>query len=264
MFPDLTQKARSGILKFLWQNDPFKAKWAILAKAYSTIRDDHEGDVSLDQFLALNASFIRIIEPIRYLEMMGWELSIDEEQQYTMAKVKHVTTLDAEAATNYSADDVVRHCYDVGLVFETQRAHTERTSDNGSIMAFATQPNVIVSKKDDVEITGSNNVVHANPHSSPAFEVPTMTLEPLASLPSPCVLDPMISNTQITGRCDVLPDQNSPMFQSLHSLGFDNMHSPDVDTRGTGIDNPYRYPTDAPNTGETLDRVEFEQYLNFF
>lgn len=264
MFPDLTQKARSGILKFLWSNDSFKAKWAILAKAYSIIRDDHDGEVTLEQFLSLNAPFIRIIEPVRYLEMMGWELSVDEEQQYTMAKVKAVTPIDTEVATNYSVDDVVKHCYDVGLVFETQRTHNDHPGDNGSVMAFATQPNLMVNQNDDVEIAGSNNAVHADFNASPGVEIPSMALESVASLPSPSDMEPMMSSTQITERSRVLPVQNNPMLHGLHSLGFDNLQSPDADRIGANVDDTYGHPTETQNTGESFDRFEFEQYLNFF
>jgi hypothetical protein len=40
---DIPQISKSGFLRVLRENDPFKAKWTILAKAYSLVRDDNLG-----------------------------------------------------------------------------------------------------------------------------------------------------------------------------------------------------------------------------
>lgn len=39
IFPWLQQKEMSGFITILWREDPFHAKWTIVARAYSIIRD---------------------------------------------------------------------------------------------------------------------------------------------------------------------------------------------------------------------------------
>lgn len=161
IFPELTQKAKSGILRFLWQNDPFKAKWALLAKAYSIVRDDHVREVSLDSFLNLNTAFIGIIEPARYLNVMGWELTVDGDGQYTMARVKTPTITETEVSTNYSVNDIVKRCYETGYVSETSRIRRNKKShnDNGPLLAFAAQPSLLVNQNDGIYITGDSSSI---------------------------------------------------------------------------------------------------------
>lgn len=266
LFPELTQKARSGILKFLWQNDPFKAKWAILAKAYSIIRDDHEGEVTLDQFLTLNIDFIRILEPTRYLEAMGWELNIDDQQQYTMARVNVVTTADAEIATNYSVDDVVKHCYDSGLVVEAHRTHNERSNGNGAVMAFAAQPNLVVNQNDNVQIEGTNNIVHANFDANSAVVVPAIGSEHTLSLPYPGDMNAMVINAQIAGGDHVLPIQNDPMLHAIHDIhdmDFGTDQSLETDNDRIDVSETYSETIEAQYADGTLGAIRFEDYVQY-
>ncbi|KAL1999276.1 hypothetical protein VTN02DRAFT_4747 [Thermoascus thermophilus] len=159
IFPDLTQKAKSGILKFLWQNDPFKAKWAILAKAYSIVRDDHVGQVSLDSFLSLNGHFIGILEPACYLAAMGWELTVNEQHQYTMVRVNPTYPTETEAATNYSVNDIVNRCYATGYVSGNSRPCDTKYQGTSHLMAFATQPSAAVNNNSDIQDTGNNGIM---------------------------------------------------------------------------------------------------------
>lgn len=118
MLTDMTQKSKSGIIRNLWQLDPNKAKWSILAKAYSILRDNHGNDVSLDTFLELTVPFIGLIQPCDYLETMGCKIITIEDQQYEVQR----NSLDgpdlSNSATNYSVADIVNYCYDRGYVEE--------------------------------------------------------------------------------------------------------------------------------------------------
>ncbi|KAI9035435.1 mating-type protein MAT alpha 1 [Aspergillus affinis] len=158
MFPDLTQKTKSGILRFLWQNDQFKAKWAILARAYSIVRDDHEDEVTLETFLGLNAGFIGIIPPGRYLDAMGWQLSVDDQQQYTMARVGNPNINEVDVATNYSVDDIVNNCYENDYVTAGNRRNRDGRG-HAPVMAFAAQPNLIFHQNDNIQISANDTVV---------------------------------------------------------------------------------------------------------
>ncbi|PYI17164.1 hypothetical protein BO99DRAFT_464175 [Aspergillus violaceofuscus CBS 115571] len=161
MFPEITQKAKSGILRFLWQNDPFKAKWTIIAKAYSIIRDTHENEntVALETFLNLNSGMIGIVQPDRYLDVMGWQLAVDEQQQYTMTKVKLPTTTEDQLSTNYSVDDIIKHCYDTGYVTGGNRNNGADHGRNPAVMAFAAQPNLVVHDNNSIQINDSHTII---------------------------------------------------------------------------------------------------------
>jgi len=80
IFTTLQQKDTSGHLTKLWQQDPFKAKWTIVARGYSSIRD-HVGksNAPLDIFLKLACPVIGIIGVEDYLEKMKWFVKISPD-----------------------------------------------------------------------------------------------------------------------------------------------------------------------------------------
>ncbi|KAE8351484.1 mating-type protein MAT alpha 1-domain-containing protein [Aspergillus coremiiformis] len=220
MFPDLTQKAKSGILRFLWQNDPFKAKWAILAKAYSIIRDDHDSDVCLESFLRLNAKLIGIIGPSRYLEVMGWQLDVDDQQQYTIARVKATTTNEAEISTNYSVNDIVKHCYATGYVSEEKRKSKTSHSGSAAVMAFAAQPTLVVHENDSIRISGNHTIVTDVYKTNPGMEICSPeqsedTLSPNSSDLNTVTDATSISGMEVVGLC------NRPQLCSETGTGID-------------------------------------------
>lgn len=54
VFTSFQQKEISGFLTLMWRADPFHAKWALAAKAWSVIRDKVGKDAApLDEFLQL-------------------------------------------------------------------------------------------------------------------------------------------------------------------------------------------------------------------
>ncbi|KAI9885669.1 MAG: hypothetical protein M1823_002538 [Watsoniomyces obsoletus] len=141
IFSDLQQKEISGLLTRLWHADPFKAKWTILAKAYSVIRDSYgKAGSPLDLFLTINAPFLGIIAPERYLAALGWEVSVADdhcvlERQY----IPEMNTFGVGiVGTDKTVHDVLQHSCDQGYLpanaanLIIQRA----TSANQNIMAM--------------------------------------------------------------------------------------------------------------------------------
>nr|AZB52188.1 MAT1-1 [Aspergillus pseudoglaucus] len=197
MFPDLTQKAKSGILRFLWQNDPFKAKWAILAKAYSIIRDKHDDEVSLESFLTLNAPLIGLLDPDRYLNVMGWQFAPDDQQQYTMARVKPTRVSEAESSRNYSVNDLVKHCYATGYVTEAFPKQKADACNFAPGMAFAVQPFLVRTANNSLQISGNAVIVSDIYKTSVAMEYCSIENTPQTHLPQP-------SEPQSTVACNFL------------------------------------------------------------
>nr|BAJ60630.1 alpha domain protein [Trichophyton simii] len=135
-FPDLSQKVKSGLLRLLWRSDPFKAKWAIVAKAYSVIRDKHIGQVTLESFLALIGPFIGLVSVANYLDTMGLQVVSTEDKQFSLIKANpnaHINPMDL--TTNLSVDDVVHYCYQIGYV---SGIHADSASENqGAAVSMA-------------------------------------------------------------------------------------------------------------------------------
>ena len=134
------QKEISGFLTYLWQTDPCKAKWSILAKAYSIIRDSKgKENAPLDVYLAINGPFIGIIAPENYLVMLGWEISLNGEGQVSLRRDSDldVSVLDHQLLTsNVSVADIIQHSYDSGYIVDDGSNMT--VPDNQPVMMMAT------------------------------------------------------------------------------------------------------------------------------
>ncbi|KAH0497176.1 hypothetical protein TgHK011_004505 [Trichoderma gracile] len=78
LFPEVQQKTASGFLTTLWNKDPYRNKWALIAKVYSFVRDQLGRDkVSLSYFLNVSCPIMRITEPSIYLSSFGWSVEDD-------------------------------------------------------------------------------------------------------------------------------------------------------------------------------------------
>ncbi|KAF2228530.1 mating-type protein MAT alpha 1, partial [Viridothelium virens] len=117
IFLDFQQKAISPLLTMLWQGDHFQAKWTILAKAYSKIRDQQGKDnANLSEFLELVTPVIGIIAPADYLSTMGWQMTEGEN-----GPTLHRETIpdfssfsDELRTTNVSVEDIIEYFQLVG------------------------------------------------------------------------------------------------------------------------------------------------------
>ncbi|KAL9085508.1 MAG: hypothetical protein Q9165_007553 [Trypethelium subeluteriae] len=79
IFLDCQQKAISLLLTVLWQGNHFQAKWTVLAKVYSKIRDQQGKDnANLSKFLELVTPFIGIIASVDYLSTRGLQMTEGE------------------------------------------------------------------------------------------------------------------------------------------------------------------------------------------
>ena len=113
----MPQKEISGILTFLWQRDPFKAKWTIIAKSYSLIRDQKgKENAPLDEYLMVVTVYLKMIAPGEYLEQMGWEVAVSVEGKVGLSRVRDVTFERDVLACNVSVEDVIEHCYNAGYI----------------------------------------------------------------------------------------------------------------------------------------------------
>ena len=134
-FPKYQQKDISGFLTTIWQSDPSKAKWSILAKAYSVIRDSQGKDITpLDQFLAITGPLIGIIKPEYYLQAMGWEIIIEGSGRTIMNRY-NVDIDEHLFVTNLSVNDIIRRCSHLG--FFIGNVAEILSSENEAVMVMA-------------------------------------------------------------------------------------------------------------------------------
>ncbi|CAG8958858.1 hypothetical protein HYFRA_00011811 [Hymenoscyphus fraxineus] len=80
IFAAFQQKNSSTLIKLLWDEDPFRAKWSILARAYTSIRD-HVGkeNAPIGVFLETVYPQIGIIGVDVYLTKMNWVIGRAED-----------------------------------------------------------------------------------------------------------------------------------------------------------------------------------------
>ncbi|KAL5000812.1 mating-type protein MAT alpha 1-domain-containing protein [Aspergillus recurvatus] len=259
IFPDITQKSKSGILRFLWQNDPFKAKWTILAKAYSMIRDEHDNEVSLESFLTLNAELIGVIQPDRYLDAMGWELTLNDQQQYTMARVKSPAATEAQLSTHFSVDDLIKHCYATGYVKDDKRKK-EIQGHTAPVMAFATQPALVIHRNSSLQVTGNHTIVSTDGSKNVAMGSPSP--EPTESTESPYpndIVNPVLENASFEG-IDASGMYQRPQphtSQAENYLDMTNMQLHNWDDQAALL--PYNT---GPLMQESFDAYDFKPFLN--
>ncbi|KAJ5738331.1 Mating type protein [Penicillium malachiteum] len=75
LFPGLQQKDKSMLISTIWKNDLFKAQWAVLAKAYTHLRDHFTlQDQTLSTFIQVTKGLFNFPTPERYLVHIGWKV----------------------------------------------------------------------------------------------------------------------------------------------------------------------------------------------
>ncbi|KAK2589560.1 hypothetical protein QQS21_012765, partial [Conoideocrella luteorostrata] len=75
IFPDFQQKTAAGFITLLWNRDPFRERWALLARVYTIIRNDIGKDrIILAHFLAYACPLMGIPRPDIYLAIFGWSI----------------------------------------------------------------------------------------------------------------------------------------------------------------------------------------------
>jgi hypothetical protein len=138
MFQGLQQKEVSSLLHTLWAADPFKAKWAILAKAYTTIRDKLGKKVApLDQFLKLCCPEFGIIGVADYLHELHWFVE-EAEGKAVLVQETSFDPSSLESASNMSDVDIVRLCCEKKL-FPNFGPEALLGGQSNSLMSVQTQ-----------------------------------------------------------------------------------------------------------------------------
>jgi hypothetical protein len=169
----------------MWQNDPFKAKWSILAKAYSIIRESNTKNAApLDKFLSLTCPLIGVIPRDDYLGVMSWSI-VDTagvknmERMYTPDISSFPENI---LTTNLSSEEIVAHCQRVSYV---NHNNNDVARNQGSTVAlamaaqptFASAPEAVVACSHPVSHTQHNHNMVRN--SDSAINFASMAAQPM-------------------------------------------------------------------------------------
>ncbi|EKG11565.1 Mating-type protein MAT alpha 1 [Macrophomina phaseolina MS6] len=170
IFEKFQQKNRSGLVKTLWDSEQNKAKWAIVAKAYSIIRDEvGTKNAPLDDYLALACPEIGLIARENYLHTFGWELVL---QAGSWGLIRRFTP-DLNSfpenffTTNLSAEDMVRYVRNQGYGITSQDTAVI-INHGGAALAMAAHPAPTASYSAPATAHGTHQLAHLAPNVAQA------------------------------------------------------------------------------------------------
>lgn len=137
MFPGIPQKVKSMVISEMWQDDTLKSHWAILAKAYTIIRDHFNVDTpSLSAFVDLCLPLMGFLSRQQYLALSGWSVQ-PVGNSLSLRKVA-TSTLDSLVTPSIAVDQVVKHCTDNNFAQERDEEWDKHITENGAV--FAVEP----------------------------------------------------------------------------------------------------------------------------
>jgi hypothetical protein len=121
-FKPWPMKKLSNPMGVMWESDPNKSLWSLMAKAWSMIRDQIGKDKApLDQFFQIICPYLNIPSPETYLERHGWELIIDEDGSPSLSR-NYAPSSDLCGAgivnMALSVEDIIMYCQSMGYAQE--------------------------------------------------------------------------------------------------------------------------------------------------
>ncbi|USP82654.1 Mating-type protein MAT-1 [Curvularia clavata] len=110
-FKQWPMKKLSNLISLLWDRDPNKSLWSLMARAWSNIRDQVGKDQApLDAFFNLICPHLKLPDPASYLDLHGWILVVNQEGDPTL--VESIDSKSASVGSSYidlalSVEDII-------------------------------------------------------------------------------------------------------------------------------------------------------------
>ena len=115
-------KKLSGPLGVMWESDQNKALWSLITKAWSIVRDQISKEKApLGVFFNIICPYLNIISPETYFERLGWELTLDKENNPSLSRVSVPALESLDIGINVSTlsvEDIILHCQSMGYAQE--------------------------------------------------------------------------------------------------------------------------------------------------
>ncbi|KAF9245528.1 transcriptional regulator family: HMG [Penicillium roqueforti] len=134
MFPGIPQKVKSMAISEMWQDDTLKSHWAVLAKAYTVIRDHFHVDTpSLSAFVDLCLPLMGFLSRQQYLTLSGWIV----QPSGTSLSLRKIGTsrLDTLHPPIIAVDQVVKHCTANNYAQKRDEEWHKHILENGAVFA---------------------------------------------------------------------------------------------------------------------------------
>nr|prf MAT1 gene [Bipolaris maydis] len=162
MFKSWPMKKLSNLIGLLWEADPNKSLWSLMAEAWSTIRDQIGKDQApLDQFFRIICPHLKLPDPASYLEIHGWILTVNEEGDPTISRSadsEFVSIGTGNTDVALSVEDIITYVQSLGY------AHGFILDDNKPSSTFLGQSVSSTLEKN----TSAISVTQATPNAAHA------------------------------------------------------------------------------------------------
>jgi len=118
VFKPWPMKMLSNPMGIMWEEDPNKSLWSLMAKAWSTIRDQVGKDnAPLHEFFAIICPYLGIPSQEIYLECHGWALTIDKDGAPSLSRddtFQPISVGAGLAPLALSVEDIISYCQSLG------------------------------------------------------------------------------------------------------------------------------------------------------
>nr|AML61199.1 mating type protein MAT-1 [Curvularia lunata] len=121
-FKQWPMKKLSNLISLLWDADPNKSLWSLMAKAWSNIRDQVGKDQApLDEFFGLICPHLELPDPASYLDLHGWTLVVNQEGDPTL--IRNMDSKFASAGIGHidlalSVEDIITFVQKAGFALD--------------------------------------------------------------------------------------------------------------------------------------------------
>lgn len=175
----------------MWQDDPLKPQWAILAKSYTIIRDHfYIRNPSLPRFVELCIPLIGLTNAMQYLDMCGWKV-FSEGNNMNLMKIGESTFSRQFSPNPLAVDQVVKHCKQQGYAMPRNEEWPKYILPDGVV--FAVEQSYRGTVKDPQDWIHS----HVPQWPTEEFEVDEMYSVVDDDLPVVCDPDALVFNAPL-------------------------------------------------------------------
>jgi hypothetical protein len=149
LFPGIPQKVKSFAIGQMWADDPLKSQWAVLAKAYTIIRDHFKvQNPSLRDFVSLCLTLLGLANAEAYLKMCGWRIVLADNSM-NLVKTGCSITPKQFASKPLAVDQVVEHCKSNGYAMPRDEEWSKHILPDGAVFAIEQTYNGTVAEPQD-------------------------------------------------------------------------------------------------------------------
>ncbi|KAJ5335356.1 transcriptional regulator family: HMG [Penicillium brevicompactum] len=149
LFPGIPQRVKSMAISQMWAEDTLKPQWAVLAKAYTIVRDHFLVSVpSLQIFVEECLPLIGLSNAPQYATMCGWSV-VSEEGAMNLVKSSGPTVSQRFVPHPISVRAVVEWCIQRGYATPRNEEWPKYVLEGGSVFAVDRSGDRVIEEPQD-------------------------------------------------------------------------------------------------------------------